>query len=177
MMDQIKYRKALPVYIVGMKSLEVKNPEIWNYLMERNFSEQKSDIPGVAAIACDHAGKQVNREDKLMVLKVGLKGITRNQNSSNWHYLAAPLLAQLQEMMNKGLAFLSSQSKHHQISVPYVHRQGIRVLKLFDVLKSHELDLENKQYHHIKNFVTRKVFPLEASQQMVDCEERRQNLR
>ena len=32
-----------------------------------------------------------------------------------------------------------------------------------DVLKLHELGLEDKQYHHIKNFVTGKVFPQEVS--------------
>ena len=73
-------------------------------------------------------------------------------------------------MMNKVLVFSSSQSKHHPLSTPYVHRQGMRILKLLDVLKSHKPGLENKQYHHIKNFLTGKVFPQKASQQIVDCE-------
>ena len=51
-----------------------------------------------------------------------------------------------------------------------MHRQGVPILKLLDVLKSHELNLENKPYHHIKNLATGKVFPQEASQQIVDCE-------
>ena len=42
--------------------------------------------------------------------------------------------------MNKQLPFSSFQSKHHQLSTPYVNRQGM------------------------------KVFPQEASQQIVDCE-------
>ena len=46
----------------------------------------------------------------------------------------------------------------------------MRILKLLDVLKSHKLGLENKQYHPIKNVVTGKVFPQEASQQIADCE-------
>lgn len=41
---------------------------------------------------------------------------------------------------------------------------------IIDLLKSHKLGLENKQYHHIKNFVTRNVFPQEASLQIVDYE-------
>ena len=32
------------------------------------------------------------------------------------------------------------------------------------------MGLGNKQYHHIKKFVTEEVFPQEASQQIVDCE-------
>ena len=44
------------------------------------------------------------------------------------------------------------------------------IVKLLDILKSHELGLENKQYRHIKNFVTRKLFPQDAWQQIVDCE-------
>ena len=47
--------------------------------MERTFKAQKSDIPGVA-IACDHAGEQVNRKDKT---RGELKGITKNQKRCN----------------------------------------------------------------------------------------------
>ena len=72
-------------------------------------------------------------------------------------------------MINKGLVSSSSQSKHHQLSKPYVHQQGMRTLKLVDVLKLLELGLENKQYHHMKNFAPGKVFPQEVSQQIVDC--------
>ena len=72
--------------------------------------------------------------------------------------------------MNKGLAFTSFQSKHHQICTPYVHRQEIRILKLLYALKSYQLGLENKYYHHIKNFVTGEIFPQETSQQIVGCE-------
>ena len=121
-MGRIKYRKAWLIYIAGMKSLEVENPEMWNYFMETNFTVEKSNIPG--AIGCNHTCYQVNREDKT---HGGLKGITRNQNSRNRHYLAAPVLAQLQEMMNTGLAFSSSQRKHQQLNTHYVHRQGIKV--------------------------------------------------
>ena len=97
----------------------------------------------------------VNREYKTCG---GIKGIIRNQKSSNRHYLAAPVLAQ--EMMNKGLVFSSFHlSKQQQLNTLYMHQQGMRILKLLDVLKSHKLGLENKQYHHIKNFVTGKVFP------------------
>lgn len=42
--------------------------------MEGNFSVQKNYIPGIA-IECDHAGQQVNPEDKTYS---GLKSITRN---------------------------------------------------------------------------------------------------
>ena len=79
-------------------------------------------------------------------------------------------------MMNKGLVFSSFQSIRHQIITIYVHRQEIQILKLLDVLKSHQLGLENKQYHHIKKFVTGEVFPQEASQQIVDCEKDGSNI-
>ena len=46
----------------------------------------------------------------------------------------------------------------------------IRHKRVLDVLTSHKLGLENKQYDHIKNFVTGKVFSQEAPQQIVDCE-------
>ena len=82
-----------------------------------------------------------------------LKSTTMSKNSRNWYYLAAPVLAQLQKgMMNKG------------------NRKRMCIVKLLDILKSHELGLENKQYHHIKNFVTRKLFPQDAWQQIIDWE-------
>ena len=73
-------------------------------------------------------------------------------------------------MMNKELVFSSFQSICHQIITLYVHRKEIQILKLLDVLKSHQLGLGNEQYHHIKKSVTREVFPQEPSQQIVDCE-------
>ena len=79
-------------------------------------------------------------------------------------------------MMNKGLVFSSFQSIRHQIITIYVHRQEIHILKLLDALKSHQLGLGNKQYHHIKKFVTGEVFPQEASQQIVDCEKDGSNI-
>ena len=39
----------------------------------------------------------------------------------------------------------------------------MQALKLLDALKLLELGLENKEYGQIKNFVTGKVFPQEAS--------------
>ena len=71
--------------------------------------------------------------------------------------------------MNEGLAFLISQSKHLQPGTPYVHRKGIRILRLLDVLKLHGLVLENNHYHHIKNFFTGEVFLQGASQQILYC--------
>ena len=162
-MDRIEYRKAWLVHMADMESLNVENSETWNYFMKRNFSLQKSDIPigwysssnWWVVIRCDHAGEQVNREDKTCG---GLKSITRIQNSRNQHYLVAPILAQaLDEMMTKRLVFFSiSESTHLQLSTPYVHRQVMWVSKLVDVLISQELGLEDKQYHHIKNFCHRK---------------------
>ena len=96
----------------------------------------------------------------------------RYKSITNRNYLVVPVLAQLQKMMNKRLAFASFQSKYHQNLTPYVHQQEIRMLKLIDVLKSHHLGLENKQCHHIRNFVTGEVFSKEASQQIVDCEKK-----
>ena len=57
-MDRIECRKTWLVYIADIKSLEVENPEIWNYFLQGNFSVQKSDIPRVA-IGCDHSGHKL----------------------------------------------------------------------------------------------------------------------
>ena len=71
--------------------------------------------------------------------------------------------------MNEGLVFLISQSKHLQLGTPYVHRKGMRILRLIEVLKLHGLGLENKHYHHIKNFLAGEVFLQGASQQNLYC--------
>ena len=73
-MDRIKYRKAWLAYFTDMKSLEVENPEIWNNFMEGNFSVQKSDTPEVV-VGCDHAGEQINREDKMRWIRRYNKGV------------------------------------------------------------------------------------------------------
>ena len=67
-MDRIKYRKAWLVYFTDMKSLEVENPEICN------FSVQKSVTPEVA-VGCDHAGEQINRKDKMRWIGRYNKGV------------------------------------------------------------------------------------------------------
>ena len=110
-MDRIEYRKAWLVYMADMESLNVEKSETWDYFMESNFSLQQSDIPigwysnsnWWVVIGCDHAGEQVNHEDKTCG---GLKSITRIQNSRNQHYLVTPILAQvLEEIMTKRLVF------------------------------------------------------------------------
>lgn len=111
--------------------MKVENSKIWNYFIEKNLSVQKSDIP-VVVIRCGQASKQFNRENKKCR---GLNGILKNQNIRNLCYLPAPVRAQLQEdMTNKWLVFTSSHRKHHQLSMLYVHRQWMRILKLLDVL-------------------------------------------
>ena len=90
-MDRINYRKGMLVYLADMKNLEHCYPLVWKYFEEGNFSVQKTPIPGVG-IGCDHAGEQVNCEDKS---RGGLKGITKNENARIRHYLVAPVLEQI----------------------------------------------------------------------------------
>ena len=62
-MDRCRYRKGWMSYIADMKHLEFSDPDVWKFFMEGNFSVQKSNVLEVA-IGCDHAGEQVNSEDK-----------------------------------------------------------------------------------------------------------------
>ena len=101
-----------------MKSLEVKNPEICNYFMVGNFSVQKRDILGVA-IGCDHAGEQVNHEDKT---RGGLKCKTRNHNNCNLHYLIAPVIVQLQEEMLRTLSLEKYFHERYHIKLLLVRK-------------------------------------------------------
>ena len=130
-MDRIKYRKPWLVYIAEMKKWKLKIQTSGTISWKKNLSVQKSDTP-VVVIRCGQARKQFNRENKA---GSWLNGIPKNQNIRNLCYLPAPVRAQLQEeMTNKWLVFTSSHRKHHQLSILYVHRQWIRILKLLDVL-------------------------------------------
>ena len=62
-MDRCKYRQGMMTYIADGKHLQISDPDVWNYFLDGNFSVQKCNILGVA-IGCDHAGEQVNSEDK-----------------------------------------------------------------------------------------------------------------
>ena len=72
MMDRIKYRRWVPVYLADMVALKNNDVEIWNYFKEGNFCVQKSRIPFVA-VGRDHAGEQ---ENKVLKIQGGLQGIT-----------------------------------------------------------------------------------------------------
>ena len=54
MMDRIKYRRWIPVYLADVIELKNSDVEFWNYLKEGNFSVQKSQVTFVA-IGRDHA--------------------------------------------------------------------------------------------------------------------------
>ena len=172
-MDRIKYRKGWLVYIADMKNLEENNKEVWEYFMKGYFSVQKSSIPGVA-LGCDHAGEQVNCEDKS---RGGLKGITRNVNARTRHYLAAPIVDQIaNEMMTRGQANTSTSQSHHQLKDPVISRQNVRILKLVSVLQQGDLGLDKAENPSIRNLITGKVFAKEVCEQVVSCEEKGQKI-
>lgn len=81
-MDRCKYRKGFLVYLADMWELEHTQLHIWNYFLEGNFNVQKSPLPWVA-ISCDHAGVQVNSEEKS---RGELEGNTRNTNARKRQY-------------------------------------------------------------------------------------------
>ena len=91
-MDRIKYRRMLPVYLADMLQLEHDDPAIWKHFMEGNFSvKKKSKIPFIA-LGRDHAGEQQN---KIMKIKGGLKGISKEENARVRHFLTAPVLQEI----------------------------------------------------------------------------------
>ena len=53
MMDRIKYRRMMSVYLREMKNLDHINTKIWEYFMNGKFSIQKNVIP-FTAIGRDH---------------------------------------------------------------------------------------------------------------------------
>ena len=119
------------------------------------------------AIGCDHAGEQVNCEDKS---RGGLKGITRNENSRIRNYLAAPVLTQInQELSEKGGQISQTKMTHHQLRNPYVNRQNSRIISLVSVLARHDLGLE-KSENRLKNLFTNQVMTEEPTLEIMNCE-------
>ena len=167
-MDRINYRKGMLVYLADMKNLEHCYPLVWKYFEEGKFSVQKTPIPGVG-IGCDHAGEQVNCEDKS---RGGLKGITKNENARIRHYLVAPVLEQIsEELRQKAGATKATKMRHHQLKDPVIELQGQRVQSLISILQNCELSLGSDENSTIKNLVTGKVFPKETCDEIVRSEE------
>ena len=109
-----------------MWELEHTQPHIWNYFLEGNLSVQKSPLPGVA-IGCDHAGEQVNSEDKS---REGLEGNTKTQMQETCNtWLVIHQIAE--EMLEKGKRNIQRKNKHHQLKNSTIERQNSRVVKLF----------------------------------------------
>ena len=59
-MDRIKYHRMLPVYLSDMRALEERDPNIWQFFLDRHFSVQVNHILGTAKGA-DHAGELENK--------------------------------------------------------------------------------------------------------------------
>ena len=76
MMDRVKYRRWIPVYLADMIELKNSDVEFWNYLKEGNFSVQNSQVTFVAT-GQDHVGEQENRIQKI---QGGLQGIIKRAN-------------------------------------------------------------------------------------------------
>ena len=71
--DTIKYHRMLTVNLSEMRELEERDPNIWQFFLDRHFSVQINHISGTAKVV-DHAGEQ---ENKKLKIQGGLVGITR----------------------------------------------------------------------------------------------------
>ena len=74
---------------------DMEDRKVWQAFSDGDFSCQKSEIPGTA-IGRDHCGEQENKKIKN---RVGIKGITMNENSRTRHFLAAPVLESITNQM------------------------------------------------------------------------------
>ena len=72
--DQQSYARMVPVYLAEMYALKEKDPEVWQFLSEGNFSINKTDVP-FCAIGADHGIEHENRAMKVMG---GIRGLTDN---------------------------------------------------------------------------------------------------
>ena len=116
--NRVKYRRMLPVYVAEMRHLRENDEITWNALM-KDFSCQKSNIPGTA-IGRDHCGEQ---ENKRLKTRGGLTGITRNENNRTHQLLVAPVLSSIfNKMSTIGGTNPTLHRKHHQLNAAYIKR-------------------------------------------------------
>ena len=140
--------------------------------MRRDFSCQKSDIPGTA-IGRDHAGE---RENKIIKSRVGITGITRNENSRTRHILASPILSSMsKEIMEIGGTNISKASlSRHQLSPSYNKRQNENISALVNVL--HAYVSSNSETVQLQNIITGQLYSKEIIESFVTVEQLGNNL-
>ena len=134
--------------------------------MDGDFSCQKSEIPG-KSISRDHAGEQVNR---IIKNRVGITGITKNENARTRYFLIAPILCSISEQMLKLGGVLSPSSRsHHQLTQSYTRQQNQRITSLLNVFEIH-LNLSDKELPFF-NMITGQIFPDDVFNSIVSFED------
>jgi hypothetical protein len=155
MMDRIKYRRWLPVYLADMVALRENDPEIWNYFEEGNFSVQKTTIPFVA-IGRDHAGEQ---ENKVLKVQGGLQGITRQENARTRYFLIAPILKEIvNDMQKMGGSPEEQNLLHHQLINRRLLLQNRDVSRLVDVFNEFGLFEGERDDKRMYNLISGRIF-------------------
>ena len=156
MMDRVKYRRMLSVYLTEMKKLEYNLPKIWDFFMNGNFSVQKNTIP-FTAIGRDHAGEQ---ENKKMKIAGGLKGISRSENARTRFFLIGPILKDIVSQMEElGGTKQRSLQSHHNLNPSFIKRQSARIIKLVGTFDTLQFSMDTLKDERLYNLITGMVFP------------------
>ena len=92
-MDRIKYCRMLAVKLSDMRALEERDPNIWQFFLNRHFPVQLYHIP-VTAKGVDHVGEQ---ENKKLKIQGGLIGITRRENHRNKFFLISHVVSDVEK--------------------------------------------------------------------------------
>ena len=158
MMDRIKYRRMLPVYLADMIYPKESSPDIWDHFQEGNFAVQKDQIP-FTAIGRDHAGEQENKKFKILG---GIKGITKNINARTRYFLISLVLQQIvDEVKTMGGVEKKKPKLHHHLNKAHSDIQARRVKSLVTPLEDFGLFMSAREDNRLYNIVTGKVFPEE----------------
>ena len=107
--DQIYYARLSPVYISQMYHLKEKDPSMWQFLQNGNFSVNKTGIP-FTAIDADHSLEQENRS---MKISGGIQGRGNKHDNLDQYFLIDPVRDQiLREFTDNFLVTKKERTKH-----------------------------------------------------------------
>ena len=113
--DMINYARMTPVHLSQMFSLMEKDPDIWRFFEEGNFSVNKSNVR-FSAIGPDHGIEQENRALKVLG---GIKGIANSEDVPNEYFVTAGEIGNMVEKLCETFHVAENQwrkrDEHHQL--------------------------------------------------------------
>ena len=162
--DNFNYARYLTPFLGEMLNLEVDHPEIYNALVEGNFSVQLSDGNTFGRLEADKfIETTINQDTKT---PGGTTGFSTNSNAINRWALNTSYGANLRCCFYKHLGYVDTKHKHHDLSASRMERDEKDVQSLIEVITNTIIDpLSDNDLLCISNGLTATEFISQDLQQ------------